>query len=236
MRPFPSVATSVTFAASPAAKKPVKIGIVAGMTGYTAFECANLADGAKLAIKEFNQAATAADVRLNSPSSTDGFHRTRVFPGSRLASQGYNLFIGGVSSDIGLAKNQVVKEKTSSLRPSTIPAGMDARLSKDCVAFDMNQDFAKQVEVPPRLAVEAHNAKTVAMLCENVRDRSSTVLSKQVWGGLGVKVVAAELYEMGTTEFRPVLTSIMAKKPDLLCVDVRQFPEASPEIIRQARE
>jgi branched-chain amino acid transport system substrate-binding protein len=235
---FLLIVTSVALGAAPqepAKKPPVKVGIIAGITGYYAYESAAMVDGIKLAIKQFNEAGgvlggrpiefTVIDDRFAPDEGVSGVRR--------LASQGYNLFIGGISSDIALAENEVVKEKNLVMFH---PVSMHPAVSKDCVAFDMNQEFTKQIEFPPTLAVEYHKPKTAAMLHENgVTGRSGIDVNKRIWGGLGVKIVAAELFEMGITEFKPVLTGINAKKPDMLYL-MSAGAATLAQIVRQARE
>jgi branched-chain amino acid transport system substrate-binding protein len=215
---FLFVLTSVALGAAPAKKPPVKIGIIAGITGYYAYESAALVDGAKLAIKQFNEAGgilggrpiefTIIDDRF---APDEGVSAVR-----RLAAQGYNLLIGGVSSDIALAENEVVKEKNLVM---VHPMPVHPNVSKDCVAFDMQGDASRQLETGGRAAIELHKPKTAAMLHENgVTGRAGIEMNKKIWGELGIKILAAELFEMGSTEFKPILTSINAKKPDLLYV------------------
>ncbi|MCY0149262.1 ABC transporter substrate-binding protein [Hoeflea sp. G2-23] len=65
--------------------------------------------------------------------------------------------------------------------------------------------------------------KTVAMLSPNdASGQEAAPVSYEVWGDLGVDVVASDTYERGTTEFQPIAAKIAALNPD--AVDLSTLP------------
>lgn len=68
-------------------------------------------------------------------------------------------------------------------------------------------------------------AKTIALL--NVNDASGReveAVSRPLWEKAGVKVVASDFYERGTTEFQPIATRLASFKADI--VDLSSAPPA----------
>ncbi len=80
------------------------------------------------------------------------------------------------------------------------------------------------------------NLKTVAVLSPNDETGwASQALQKTYYGKYGFKVAAAELFERSLKDFQPLLTRILAEKPDIIELDTTPPPTAGL-IIRQARE
>lgn len=61
------------------------------------------------------------------------------------------------------------------------------------------------------------SAKTVAMLNPNdATGQDTEKVATAVWKKLGIKVLASDWYERGTTEFQPIATKLANLKPDLI--------------------
>lgn len=85
------------------------------------------------------------------------------------------------------------------------------------------------IEIAPAMVeyiVKTHpQAKTVALF--NVNDatgRETHDAARPVWEKAGIKVLASDFYERGTTEFQPAAARLMALKPDI--VDIASAPPA----------
>ncbi|SAK94655.1 branched chain amino acid ABC transporter periplasmic ligand-binding protein [Caballeronia temeraria] len=69
------------------------------------------------------------------------------------------------------------------------------------------------------------NAKTIVLLNANdATGRETEAISRPLWERAGVKVLASDFSERGTTEFQPIATRIAALKPDI--VDLGTLPPA----------
>jgi branched-chain amino acid transport system substrate-binding protein len=68
-------------------------------------------------------------------------------------------------------------------------------------------------------------AKTIALLNANdASGRESESISHPIWDKAGIKVVASDFYERGTTEFQPIATRLLSFKPDI--IDLSSVPPA----------
>ena len=80
------------------------------------------------------------------------------------------------------------------------------------------------------------NLKTVAIISPNDETGwASQTLQKTFYGKYGFKIVSAELFERTLKDFQPLLTRVLATKPDFIELDTTPPPTAGL-IIRQARE
>lgn len=72
----------------------------------------------------------------------------------------------------------------------------------------------------PWIKKEYPKAKRLALLAPNDETgKNGMEYTKPIAKSLGYKVVAEEYYNRGTTDFFPLLTKIMAEKPDILDID-----------------
>lgn len=72
--------------------------------------------------------------------------------------------------------------------------------------------------------------KTVAMLNPNdATGKETEVVARKVWESLGVKVVASDWYERGTTEFQPIAAKIVGLKPDV--IDLGTAPPGDSAVV-----
>lgn len=74
------------------------------------------------------------------------------------------------------------------------------------------------------------NAKTVACIAPNdATGWDAMKVAVETWQKAGLKVVAKEYYERGTTEFYPIVTKLKAAKPDI--VDINTAPPGEAALI-----
>ena len=72
--------------------------------------------------------------------------------------------------------------------------------------------------------------KTVAILNPNdATGKETEVVSRRIWESLGVKVVASDWYERGTTEFQPIAAKMAGLKPD--AIDLGTAPPGDSGVI-----
>ncbi|MGU3492979.1 ABC transporter substrate-binding protein [Xanthobacteraceae bacterium A53D] len=82
---------------------------------------------------------------------------------------------------------------------------------------------------------ENPNIKTVVLLNPNdATGQDAAPVSRQVWESQGVKVLATDWYERGTTEFQPIAAKIAALKPDALDLSTAPPGEAG-SILRELK-
>lgn len=63
----------------------------------------------------------------------------------------------------------------------------------------------------------------------------SEKVAQSVWADLGVKVASSDLYEHGTTEFAPIATKLLSRKPD--AIDLTTIaPAAAPLLLKALRD
>lgn len=81
-----------------------------------------------------------------------------------------------------------------------------------------------------------NNIKTVALISQDTEGGAVSIEEGRAAAAAnGMKIVAAESFEMGTTDFYPILTRILAKKPDM--IDTTLAAGDEPALItKQARE
>jgi branched-chain amino acid transport system substrate-binding protein len=92
--------------------------------------------------------------------------------------------------------------------------------------------------VPPLVKYVAQtnpSAKTVAILNPNdATGRESEPLARATWEKLGIKVLASDFYERGTTEFQPTAARLAHMKPDI--IDLGTTPPADGGVLLKELE
>lgn len=231
-----------TLALAPAAyaQDVLKIGVVGPMTGPGAQWGLAAAGGVQIAAKEVND---KGGLKVGGKT-----YRVEVVPYDeqykaavaisamqRLVNQdGIKFVFGPVSSAGTLAVMDIVKESktlafTGAYSRKALDPANPYMYRVYCVATDFAQpmvNWLKKNRQVRRVAIVNPNDET---------GWDSDKLLSEVYAKSGYTVVAKELYERSVRDYQPVLTKILAERPDLL--DLGTAPPASAGlIVRQARE
>lgn len=225
-----SLMTSVAMA------EPIKIGVVQPLTGGVAFDGNNVLKGAKLAVKEINDAGGV----LGSPIELvigDGACKPAesVSAAEKLITADkvpviMGAFCSGATQAVmPLAeKSQIPLVTGVSSLPKLTEAG--------------NKWFFRNAETDAMLAVAFSKSlysdlkfKSVFFLAANDDWGRGTVDSfKHVLEGLGAKTVGTEFFEYSHADFYTLLTKVRAANPDLIVVAAET--QAAATLVKQAKE
>ena len=96
-------------------------------------------------------------------------------------------------------------------------------------------NLANELSIPTMNAVKKKypDAKTIAFIAPNAPNgRDNAASEMELCPRYGWKTVADEYYEMGTTDFYPIVTKIKAKKPDI--IDFANTGPSSAALIMKA--
>ncbi|SOE90613.1 branched-chain amino acid transport system substrate-binding protein [Burkholderia sp. YR290] len=94
------------------------------------------------------------------------------------------------------------------------------------LTFSVVNSLFEIMPVMVQYIVKTHpEAKTIALLNANdASGRENEAISRPMWEKAGVKVVASDFYERGTTEFQPIAARLVSLKPDI--IDLASAPPA----------
>lgn len=233
---------ALSFTSSVQAQELLKIGVVSPLTGAGAAWGQSLQGGVELAAQEAN---TKGGLKVGDKSyqikiiSYDERYTAAdaVTAYNRLVNQdGVKFIIGPLSS----AGTMAVKELTEDSRALTI-VGAYTRKALDANTRFMFRAYATPVEyVRPMVEWLRQNqpesARRVAIL--NPNDETgwdATELQETSYKANGFQVVGKELYERSLQDFQPLLTRVLAQKPDTIELGT-SAPATAGLIVRQARE
>jgi len=224
------------------AQDSLKIGVIGPMTGPGAQWGLAAAGGVQIAAKEVND---KGGLKVG-----DKTYRVEVVPYDeqykaavaisamqRLVNQdGVKFVFGPVSSAGTLAVMDISKDtKTIGITGAYSSKAIDPSNPYMFRVYSVASDFAEPMVKWLKKNLPA-NATRVAIV--NPNDETgwdSDKLLTELYKKYGYDVVAKELYERSVRDYIPILTKILAEKPDLL--DVGTAPPASAGlIVRQARE
>ena len=218
----------------------LKIGVVASMTGPASTTGKDVWQSAQLAADEINakggvfvkslgKNVTIRLVQGDDESTREGGQKavTKMITDDRV-----DVLVGGFSSAVVTAHQSIVSEHKvpyiiTGASSSTVTHRTDvdtstmfhhapiceASASKTTIFIDeamrpaINAKFGFPADRPLRLAVVYQDSPFGKGALTAIEE---TIAAK----GLKVQVVASETYKMGETDFRTILTSVKAKKPD----------------------
>lgn len=222
--------------ATAAMAEPIKVGVVQPLTGGVAFDGNNVIKGAKLAVKEINDAGGV----LGSPIELvigDGACKPAesVSAAEKLITADkvpviMGAFCSGATQAVmPLAeKSQIPLVTGVSSLPKLTEAG--------------NKWFFRNAETDAMLAVAFSKSlysdlkfKSVFYLAANDDWGRGTVASfKQVMEGVGAKTIGTEYFEYSHADFYTMLTKVRAANPDLIVVAAET--QAAATLVKQAKE
>ncbi len=240
---FVLMAVALVFTAScgpgEEAAKTYKLGYLGPLTGPAAYGGIPIRDGMEMAAEEINEAGgivvggetymlqiVAADDKMLAEGSVTAVQQL-------IYEEKVQYIWGPIGSSCALAVQPITEEN----RVVIFTMSLAAPGPEYPYTFSYLSSAADRAKVGYQWLKENHpEVERAASIAERnptgeaVRESARAAAEAQ-----GMEVVAAEYYELGTTDFTPFLTKVLAKNPDL--IDPCSAP-AGPcaLIIKQARE
>ena len=222
-----------------AGAQTLKIGVIAPLTGGAAPWGNAMAESARQAASDVN-AKGGLDVggkkyQVEVVAYDDQYRAAdAVAAYNRLTTQDGVKIVGVLASPSTLAlRDTVENDKNIMLTSSGIEKSVDPKSRYIFRMLSILRDF---VPATIRWVHENQKERRVAILDPN--DESgwyATDISKTNYLKYGFDVVSTELFERATKDFQPLLTRVLATKPEL--IELASVPPATAGlIVRQARE
>jgi len=229
------VALGVTPGAFADTPNVIKLGLSVPLSGSGAnwgkgseWLCKQAADeiqkagGVKVSNKVYNYACVAYDNKYN---AADGAKVAQT-----LLNRDGVKYIGG---SLGTAPTHALQSLTEREGVVLFTTAWGASIKGPKFPLTFTQ-MNTPVEIAPPLVryVKQSNPKiqTVALLNPNdATGQETEKLARKAWEAVGVKVVASDWYDRGTTEFQPVAAKLAGLKPDV--VDLCSSPPADGGLV-----
>ena len=222
-----------------ASAQTIKIGVIAPMTGPAAQFGLATAGGPKI---------VAADINAKGGLEVAG----KKYPVEVISYDDQYKAADAIAAYSRLVKENGVKFVFVMTSPSTVaikPLAEDDKVialtsSVTPKAFDENTKYMFRLYTPPSIFISPlsswvrANLKERRLLTLNPNDETGwaqTEISSAIFKKDGFDVVGTELYERSTKEFTPLLTKILALKPEIIDLG-GTAPGTAGLIVRQARE
>ena len=240
-RALAAVAVGLSLAASASAEKTLKIGVLGVMSGpaaswglvnrYCAEATANMYNrdgGVDIGGEKYRIEVVSIDDKNDPKLSVSG--------AERLISEGIKYIIGP-NVDTTAQSIKPVVERAKAIH---IPYAFDRRLYTKPNASNAFLGMIASYQSGPIIYKYLHDNKGVDKIAFVARNETDPLNQREegVEGAkrLGLNVVSAEeTYEPGTTDFFPVMTKIVAQKPDLIVLS-GVAPADAPQLLKSARE
>jgi branched-chain amino acid transport system substrate-binding protein len=217
------LAIAMAFAGSAGAQEVVKIGHVAPISGASAHLGKDNENGARMAIEELNAKGFTINgkkVTLQLVAEDDGADpKQGTAAAQKLVDAKVNGVIGHLNSGTTVPASKIYHDAGI---PQISPSSTNPVYTKQGfqTAFRVVANDNKLGGTLGRYAVDTVKAKNIAV----IDDRSAYgqgvadefVKGAKARGGPGVKIIAKEFTNPNATDFTAILTSIKAKKPDLV--------------------
>lgn len=226
---------ALVLAPAAGAQETLKLGLSAPMSGAAAVWGLGMEWVAKAAAKDIND---AGGVKVGGKTYRFEIvaydNKYTAAEGTKVAQalinrDGVRYIIGSVGTAPVMAL-QSLSERSGALMFTTA-WGMNVKGPKFPLTFT-------QINTPSEVAPPLYgfikqrhpDIKTVAMLNPNdATGKETEVVARRIWESLGVKVVASDWYERGTTEFQPIAAKLSALKPDV--IDLGTAPPGDSGIV-----
>lgn len=213
----------------------IKIGAMGPLTGPVAIYGISATNGTKLAIEEINANGGVLGKQLElNLLDEKGDTTEAVNAYNKLLDWGMVALVGDVTSKPSVAVAELAAQDGL---PMITPTGTQLNITEaGSNVFRVCFTDPYQGEVMAKFAKEKLNAKSVAIMVNNSSDYSDGVAKAfaEETAKQGIEVVAKEGYSDGDKDFRPQLTKIAGKNPDVLFVP--DYYEQDGLIAIQARE
>lgn len=226
-------------ASLPASAQTVKIGVIGIMTGAGATWGVAGAEGVKIAVEEANE---AGGITINGVKRKvevivydDQYKAAEAIAAyNRLVNEDGAKYIFTMASASMMAiKGQVESDNVLILTSATSNKIIDKNTNNIIELYSTPRDY-----VPPVIKWMKENLPGDKVILVYPNDETGwdfTKLSTKAFTDAGYKVIGQELYDRAQKDFQPLLTRVVAQKPDLI-----DFGPSSPAtaglILRQARE
>lgn len=213
----------------------IRIGGLGPLTGPVAIYGVTATNGTKLAFEEINKNNGILGKQVEFILLDEKGDPTEAITAyNKLVDGEIVALIGDITSKPTLAVAEIAAEDKI---PMITPTGTQFNITEaGSNIFRVCFTDPYQGVILAKFAKEKINAKTVAVLLNNSSDYSDGVAKAFIEESekLGLKVVAKEGYGEGDKDFRPQLTKIARKNPDVLLVP--DYYEQVALISTQARE
>jgi len=213
---------ALSFGAAYAAEKVFKIGLLGPMSGAGAAWGISMQRGVTLAIEDINKAGgikVGKDVYKMEFVAGDTKYTgsVAVSEASRLIfEQGIKHIVGPIGSSPTLAVSPMLNEnKILFLHNSYTPKALGPQFP-----YNFRALCSTSHEIAPvvwKYVKEKHGVKTMVCLGQNdATGQAETDHDIEACKELGIKVLHRELFDLATTDFMPLMTKVVAMKPDAI--------------------
>lgn len=219
----------------------IKVGVDFELTGGVAAFGSSALEGAKLAVKEINDAGGVIGKKIElviQDNASKPEEAARV--AQKLASDKVSAIIGATISTDTLAVVPVAMEKKIPLISSS---ATNPKVTVDERTGKVNEYVFRACFIDPfqgkvmaDFATKELKAKTAVIYTDNSSDYSKGLQKffKETFTKNGGQILGEESYQQKDTDFKAVLTRIKEKNPDVIYVP--GYYEEVGKIIKQARE
>jgi branched-chain amino acid transport system substrate-binding protein len=239
VRPLIAVVALQLAAPVSAHAETLRIGVISPLTGPGAPWGLAVAEGPKILAAEVNAKGglevggkkyqveiVAYDDQYKTADSVSAYNR--------LVNQDKIKYVIIMSSAPSMAlKQNIEDDKVVALTGSHLTKAIDANTKYMFRAWSPPADF-----LPPLVAWMKTNLKERKVVIVNPNDESGSEQTKSIsklYEQNGFEVLSGELYERSQKEFQPMLTKLLALKPDMIDL-ATGAPATAGLIVRQARE
>jgi branched-chain amino acid transport system substrate-binding protein len=213
-------AIAMAFAGSASAQEIVKIGHVAPISGPSAHLGKDMENAARMAIDELNAkpfTINGKKVTLQLQSEDDGADpKQGTAVAQKLVDAKVNGVIGHLNSGTTVPASKIYNDAAI---PEISPATTAPQYTRQHFpgAFRVVASDEKLGSVVAKYAANTLKAKSIAIIDDRTTygQGVATEFTKGL-KGTGVKVVAKEFTQSTATDYTAILTSIRAKKPDVI--------------------
>lgn len=222
------------------AKAPIKIGVIAPLTGSLQFEGQQQLNGVQMAVNEVNKAGGILGGRLITVVAEDGKGEATesVSAAEKLITRDKVSIIQGAHMTTATKAVMPILEKYGVAMVeaiASVPDLTEGNLPGQKFLYRVNPHAGMEVNSMAKFLAENLKVKKLAMLVRNDDwGRTNVKLYTDAMTKLGSTVVATEYYNGGETNFLPQLTSIKNKGADGLFL-IGQAQDGGM-IVKQAQE
>ncbi|TQK07349.1 branched-chain amino acid ABC transporter substrate-binding protein [Herbaspirillum sp. SJZ107] len=214
-------AIALAFAGSAGAQQVVKLGHVAPISGPSAHLGKDMENAARMAVDELNAKGVAINgqkVTIQLVSEDDGADpKQGTAVAQKLVDAHVNGIIGHLNSGTSIPASKIYHDAgIVQISPATTAPQYTAQRFPG--AFRVVASDVKLGATMGKYAIDTLKAKNIAIIDDRTTYGQGVAdqFAKGVKGGAGVRVVGREFTSATATDYTAILTSIKAKKPDLI--------------------
>jgi branched-chain amino acid transport system substrate-binding protein len=223
----------------PAMADKLKVGIIApltgpgaawGMAGKMAGEILagsiNAKGGLDVGGKKYDVEVIAYDDQYKANEAVAAYNRL-------VNENGVKYIIIATSAPTMALKQMVEDDKIIALTSSYTPAAINENTKFMFRLYSTSKEF-----MPGYVAWMKHNLSERKLITLNPNDETGwahSQITTAAYKGAGLEVIGSETYERSAKDFAPLLTKVLALKPELIDLG-SSSPATAGLIVRQARE